>query len=118
MNATMDPQPIPPWAITMWLSDHDIIAMLPMRDGGQPYLMKLPLSEGGLAKALNLLRERKAEVLSPLEATALRRLMHSAQPADHPPQVKLTKTQEKLHAETTEAQRDRARTVLEKMGIK
>ncbi len=113
-----DNDPIPPHAITMWLSDHDIIAMLPMKSGGPPYLMKLPLSEGGLAKALNLLRERKAEVLSGLEAAEMQRLMHSAQPADHPPQVKLTKSQEKLHSETTQAQRDRAKALLEKMGLK
>ena len=118
MSAIMDPQPIPPWAITMWLADHDIIAMLPMKLGGPCYLMRLPLSEGGLAKALNLLRTRKAEVLSPLEATAMRRLLAASKPAAHPPQVKLTKVQEKLHSETTQDQRDRARAVLEKIGIK
>lgn len=118
MSAIMDPNPIPPWAITMWLSNHDIIAALPMSKGGPCYLMKLPLSEGGLAKALNLLRERKAEVLSPLEAAEMQLLLASSTPADHPPQVKLTKVQEKLHSETTQAQRDRARVLLEKMGLK
>lgn len=118
MNATMDPQPIPPHAITLWLSDHDIIAMLPMRAGGPCYLMKLPLSEGGLTKALNLLRERKHEVLSQLEADAMRRLVGASTPPATQPQVKLSKTQEKLHSETTQAQRDRARAVLEKMGLK
>jgi hypothetical protein len=118
MNASMDPSPIPPHAITMWLSDHDIIVALPMRAGGPPYLMKLPLNEGGLLKALNLLRERKAEVLSGLEAAEMHRILGASQPADHPPQVKLSKSQEKLHNETTQDQRDRARVLLEKMGIK
>lgn len=118
MNAMADPHPVPPFAITMWLSDHDIIAALPMSKGGPPYLMRLPLSEGGLAKALNLLRERKAEVLTGLEAVEMHRLLHASQPAPNPPQVKLTKSQEKLHSETTQEQRDRARVLLEKMGLK
>ena len=116
MMAQMDPYPIPPHAITMWLTDHDIIAMLPMRDGGIPYLMRLPLNEGGLAKALNLLRERKAEVLTGLEASAMRNLLNSSAPPLQPPQLKpLTKAQAKLHAETTADQRERARKLLEKI---
>jgi len=119
MNASMDHSPpIPPHAITMWLIDNAIIAALPMSKGGPPYLMKLPLSEGGLAKALNLLRERKAEVLTGLEAVQMHRILSASQPANHPPQVKLTKSQEKLHSETTQAQRDRARALLDKMGLK
>ncbi len=119
MNAIMDPSPIPPHAITMWLSDRDIIAALPMTAGGAPYLMRLPLSEGGLAKALNLLRERKAEVLTGLEAEALRQLMHTATPPAQPPQVKpMSKVQAKLHSETTADQRERAHKLLEKMGLK
>jgi hypothetical protein len=102
----------------MWLSDHDIIAALPMSAGGTPYLMRLPLSEGGLAKALNLLRERKAEVLTGLEAEALRQLMHTATPPAQPPQVKLTKAQAKLRSETTADQRERAHKLLEKLGLK
>ena len=115
MMAQMDPYPIPPHAVTMWLTDHDIIAMLPMRDGGIPYLMCLPLSEGGLAKALNLLRSRKAEVLTGLEASAMRNLLNSSAPPTQPPQLKPTKAQAKLHAETTADQRERARKLLEKL---
>lgn len=106
-----DNDPIPPHAITMWLTDHDIIALLPMKAGGQPYMMKLPLSEGGLMAALELLRKRKHEVLSPSDAKDL------YTPPKHPPQVKLSKTQEKLHAETTAEQRQAARDLLKKLGL-
>lgn len=115
---SLDPSPIPPHAITMWLTDHDIIAALPMKDGSTPYLMKLPLSEGGLRQALELLHKRKSEVLSELDAADLRRVLHSATPLAHPPQVKLTKAQEKLHAETTPEQRAKAMELIMRMGIK
>lgn len=106
-----DPSPIPPHAITMWLTDTDIIAALPMTAGGVPYLMKLPLSEGGLMQALELLKKRKHEVLSPTEAA------QSFAPPKHQPQVKLSKQQEKLHRETTPEQRANAEALLRKLGI-
>lgn len=106
-----DTDPIPPHAITMWLTDHDIIAMLPMTNGGTPYLMKLPLSEGGLMAALELLRKRKHEVLSPTEAA------DTFAPPRHQPQVRLSKAQERLHAETTPAQREAAQALLRKLGL-
>lgn len=116
MMGQSDNDPIPAHAITMWLTDHDIIAALPMTAGGVPYLMKLPLSQGGLMQALTLLHKRKAEVLDPLEARAL--FNTRSDPTANQPQVKLSKAQEKLHAETTEAQREHARRVLAKLGIK
>ena len=100
----------------MWLSDNDIIVALPMTAGGTPYLMKLPLSTGGLMQALTLLHKRKAEVLDPTEAKALFNLR--ADPTANQPQVKLSKAQEKLREETTEAQRENARALLAKLGIK
>jgi hypothetical protein len=112
MMGQMDHDPIPPHAITMWLSDNDIIAALPMTLGGTPYLMKLPLSEGGLMQALELLKKRKHEVLTPLEAQVLRG------PPKHQPMVKLSKAQERLNAETTPEQRERARALIEKLGLK
>ena len=111
-----DDTPIPPHAITMWLSDNDIIAALPMSAGGNPYLMKLPLNEGGLMAALCLLHKRKAEVLDALEAKALFNVR--ADPTINQPQVKLSKAQERLRAETTEAQRESARRLIAKMGLK
>lgn len=118
MNATMDPNPIPKFAITLWLTDHDIIAALPMTTGGDPYLMKFPLSEGGLRQALELLHIRKSEVLSDLDAADLRTALHAAQPLAHPPQVKLTKSQERLHSETTPEQRAKAAELVARLGLK
>lgn len=112
MMGTADHSPIPPWAITCWLSDNDIIVMLPMTAGGTPYLMRLPLNEGGLMQALELLKKRKHEILSPLEAQVL------YNPPKHPPQVKLTKAQEALHRDTTPEQRANALALLERLGIK
>lgn len=117
MMGRMDMNPIPPHALTMWLADNDIIVALPMTAGGTPYLMKLPLSQGGLMQALTLLHKRKAEVLDPLEAKALFN-SSKADPTLDQPQVKLSKAQEKLRAETTEAQRANARLLLAKLGIK
>jgi len=95
----------------MWLTDTDIIAALPMTAGGLPYLMKLPLSEGGLMQALELLRKRKHEVLSPTEAAS------SFGPPKHPSQVRLSKAQEQLHRETTPEQRTAAQALLRKLGL-
>ena len=111
MMGQLDRDPVPPHAITMWLTDHDIIALLPMKSGGTPYMIKFPLNEGGLMKALELLKERKHEVLSPLEAQAL------YEPPRHQPQVKLSKVQERLHAETTQEQRDAMAALLRKLGL-
>jgi hypothetical protein len=108
----LDSDPIPPHAMTMWSTDTDIIVMLPMTTGGTPYLMKLPLNEGGLTQALELLKKRRREVLTPTEAQAL------YQPPKHPPQVKVSARRQAFLDETTEQQRENARKVLAKLGIK
>lgn len=109
---TADRDPIPPHAITMWSTDTDIIVMLPMTAGGIPYLMKLPLNEGGLSQALELLKKRKKEVLTPTEAQDL------YAPPKNPPQVKVSAHRQRFLDETTETQRENARKVLAKLGIK
>lgn len=108
----LDTDPIPPYAVTCWCDEINVYVALPMTQGGIPYICKYPLSSGGLASALEVLRKRKHEVLSPLEAQAL------YHPPTQQPMVKLSKAQEKLHAETTESQRANARAVLAKLGIK
>ncbi len=113
MTAMADPNPIPPYAITCWTNDRDIFVALPCAAGGIPYIMSYALNEGGLSLALEVLRKRPKEVVVP----------SAAQPANYTrppaqPQVKTTKAAEKLKAETTEAQRENARRVLAKMGIK
>ena len=112
MMGRMDNDPIPKYAIQVWRGETDIFAALPMTAGGPAYIMRFPLNEGGLSAALEVLRKRKHEVLSPTEAQAL-----YVTPASQP-MVKLSKAQERLHAETTEAQRDNARKVLAKLGLK
>lgn len=108
----LDTSPIPPHAMTMWSTDTDIIVILPMTAGGTPYLLRLPLNEGGLSQALELLKQRRREVLTPTEAQAL------YQPPKHPTQVKVSDRRQRFLDETTEQQRENARKVLAKLGIK
>jgi hypothetical protein len=111
--AQMDTNPIPPYAVTCWEGEHDIFVALPMTTGGIPYIMRFPRNEGGLSQALAVLSKRKREVLAPT----------TDQPANytvpkHQPQVKLSKSQEKLFAETTPEQREAARALIERLGLK
>lgn len=109
---------VPPHAITCWATDHDIVVMLPMKAGGTPYLIKFPLSEAGLKQALSVLIKRKDEVLSAADSRDLtdpRRSNILREPPPSQPQVKLGKIAERLHAETTEAQRTNARDLIAKM---
>lgn len=108
----LDPSPIPPYAVTMWRDDRHIYVALPMTAGGIPYITRFALSEGGLSAALEVLRKRKHEVLSPTEAQAL-----YAPPTDQP-QVKVSKFREKFLSETSPEQREAARLLLVKLGIK
>lgn len=112
MMGSLDTTFIPPYAVTMWESDHDIFVALPMTSGGIPYIMKFPKNEGGLAQALGVLNKRKREVLTPTEAQAL------YTPPAQQPMVKQSKAQERLYSETTPEQRENARRLLEKLGIK
>jgi hypothetical protein len=110
MMGRLDPDPIPKWAVTCWTDDQHVYVALPMTAGGIPYIMKWPLNEGGLSQALLVLRKRQKEVLEPTRAA----------PANHTrqPMVKLDRHHEKLKQETTESQRESARKLLEKLGIK
>ncbi len=112
MMANLDMDPIPAYAVTMWTNDREIFVAMPMTTGGQPFIISFPLNEGGLAKALEVLRKRPKEVILPT----------AAQPANYTkppvqPQVKLSKASEKLHAETTPEQRVAAQDLLRKLGM-
>lgn len=109
MMGQLDRDPIPPYAITMWTNDIEIFVAIPCK-GNIPYITSFPLNEGGLTKALNLLRDRPKEVIAPT----------AAQPANYTkppvqPQVKRGKLHEKLVAETTEDQRARAAALIAQM---
>lgn len=113
----LDHNPVPPWAITMWRGDDGYIyCALPMTAGGVPYITRYLASEGGISAALDLLRKRKAEVLDPLEAKAL--FNSRPNPTADQPMVKTSKAHERLKAETTEAQRESARLLVAKLGLK
>ena len=112
MTAMSDPSPIPAYAITAWADDQNIYVALPMTVGGTPYITRYPRSEGGLSLALGVLCGRQREVLTPTHGAPANYTLREQ------PQVKLSKAQEKLRSETTPEQRENARKVLEKMGLK
>ena len=113
MMGQLDTDAIPPYAVTMWEGEHDIFVALPMSTGGIPYIMRFPRNEGGLSQALAVLSRRKREVLAPTTDAPANYTVPK-----HQPQVKLSKAQERLHSETTPEQRENARKLLEKLGLK
>lgn len=112
MMGRLDMDPIPPYAVTMWTNDREIFVAMPMTAGGQPFIISFPLNEGGLTKALEVLRKRPKEVILP---TAQAPANYTKPPVQ--PQVKLSKASEKLHAETTPEQREAAQALLRKLGL-
>lgn len=112
MMGQLDPSPIPPWAVTMWADTRYIYVAMPMTAGGIPYITKFDLTEGGLNAALNVLRKAPPEAPRPTPSTPAN---FTRQPQV---QTKLSAAQERLRAETTQSQRDNARKVLAKLGLK
>lgn len=110
-----DADPIPPYAITCWTNGTDIFVALPMTAGGTPYITKYPLNEGGLSMALAVLRKQQKESILPTKAAPANYTLPDHQ---HMVQTKMSEARRKLYAETTEAQRENARKVLAKLGMK
>lgn len=48
----------PPWAPRIWIEGLDLLVELPC-NSGPPYIMKFPVTEAGLSKAINILRVRE-----------------------------------------------------------
>lgn len=46
----------PAWAVTMWMDDSAVYMELPCKDG-PPYITRYELCEGGLSKALGMMRD-------------------------------------------------------------
>ena len=109
----LDNDPIPPFAVTMWEGEHDIFVALPMTSGGPAYIMRFPRNEGGLSQALQVLSKRRREVLTPTAAQPA-----NYTPPKNQPQVRVSKAQERLYAETTPEQRAKAMALIEKLGLK
>lgn len=110
---TIDKSPIPAHAVTMWATEHDIIVALPMTTGGVPYLMKFALTEGGLSEALRILKLQVPEAPRPTAASPANYTIPHNQPM-----VKTSKAHEQLVKETTESQREAARRLVAKLGLK
>ena len=113
MTASADPNPVPKWAVTMWDNGTMIFVALPMAKGGVPYIMSFPFSEQGLTQAMRILRTQREEAPRP---TIDRPANYTMPPTQ--PMVKHSKAQQKLYSETTEQQRESARKLLEKLGLK
>ena len=47
----------PPYAVTIWVDHVNLYMEIPAKDGGIPYIACYALSEGGLSKALSMMRE-------------------------------------------------------------
>lgn len=110
--ANLDTDCIPPYAITCWTNDREIFVAMPMTSGGTPFIISFPLNEGGLTKALEVLRKRPKEVVLPTAAAPA----NYTKPATQP-QVRVSKHQERLYAETTPEQRTSAMELLKKLGM-
>ena len=51
---------IPAWAVTCWCDDDAVYTAIPTK-AGPPLIQRYPLTEGGMTKAINILRvQRKA----------------------------------------------------------
>lgn len=57
---TYDHTARPAWAVTAWCDDRFIYIELPVKDG-PPYIQKFSLTEGGLSKALHMMRDARAK---------------------------------------------------------
>lgn len=112
MTASADNSPVPDYAITCWSNDKEIFVALPMSKGGTPYIISFALNEGGLTQALAILRKRPKEVITPTAAAPANYTKPAAQP-----QVRISKAQERLHAETTPEQRANAQALLRRLGL-
>lgn len=110
-----DPNPIPAWAVQCWVDETNVYVALPMTAGGISYITKYPLCEGGLSMALGVLRKRQKEIITPSAASPANYTLPKVQPQV---ERKLTAAQQRLREETTESQRENARKILAKMGIK
>jgi len=99
MNATRASSAAPPHAIKIWAEGLLLCAEIP---GDPPYVITEAMTEGGLWKLLNLLRERAME--HPVASRQVPERMMTRKPGKEPVQV-------------NQAMRDSAREVLKKLGM-
>lgn len=51
----------PPWAVTCWCDDTFVYCMIPALNG-PPLIQKFALNEGGLSKAINILKVQRRTI--------------------------------------------------------
>lgn len=98
MNAQVAATGRPSWAHWMWCDDNNIYIELDGMHG--PYITCYPLSEGGLTKALHLMRDAKKKAPQPMVYQRPGVVIGYKPKGDY-----------------SERQREQAREILKKMGI-
>lgn len=102
MTDTFAPSAHPPWAVVAWCDDRAIYIELPCVDG-PPYVTKYDLTEGGLSKALRLMRDARRKLAKPS-------ISGDFDVAKHPKIQRATATRK-----STVEQRAKARDILRKI---
>lgn len=108
MTATLARSAAPPNALRMWVDDRAVYTEIPGKPpNGLPHVMSFALSEGGLSKALNILRvqHRQAFGFNDYSGTPVDRFGPCVQPSNRQPSV------------GTAIQRAHAQAVLKRLGI-
>lgn len=107
MTATLARSAAPPNALRMWCDTTAVYTEIPGKPpNGLPHVMSFALSEGGLSKALNILRvqHRQAFGFTDYSGTPVDRFGPCAQPSNKP-------------SVGTAIQRAHAQAVLKRLGI-
>ena len=96
----------PPWAVTMWVDDHAVYMELPVKNG-PPYITKHEFCEGGLSKALGMMRDiYRAQAPS---GGSYNLTKH--------PLIEANAKAKSRSPQATDAQREAARATLKRLGI-
>lgn len=101
----------PPWAAYIWCDARNVYLETPAPSGRLGQIVTLPLSEGGLCKAVKILQAYASKTDQPFEAIASAR-----QKGMKMPEAKVTRLPKK--DEFSEDLRAATRDVLRKMNIK
>lgn len=107
MTATLARSAAPPNALRVWVDDRAVYTEIPGKaPAGLPHVMSFALSEGGLSKALNILRVQHRQSFGPMDyaGTPVDRFGPVAQPSNRP-------------SVGTAIQRAHAQAVLKRLGI-
>lgn len=100
--------PKPRWALTLWVAEGSILVEMPTAYD-EPYYLKYPLTEGGLSKALNLLKFQHRECTRRGPRT-IKNNAGDVLGTKHPIKRPIT-------AGTTQENRDRIKEILKKRGL-